>query len=112
MSVNLIYAIDQRKVAHKGRYFGSIDFEVAACPNKAVFDRMGRSIHVGVLTIGGRNYRLNLEQVENLVVDCYHSDPVMILGEEWTLNRNEVDRLVETLKTAKHVFFQRYRLRI
>lgn len=107
-----MYAIDQRKVAHKGRYFGSIDFEVAACPNKAVFDRMGKSIHVGVLTIGGRNYRLNLEQIENLAIDLLHADPVTILGEEWELNQHEVNRLVETLKTAKHVFFMRYRLRI
>lgn len=112
MSVNLVYAIDQRKVQHLGRYFGSIDFIVNSAPSKAVFNRMGKTVVVGSLKIGVRSYSLNLDQLDNLIIDCYHADPVLIGGDEWELNKNEIDRLVETLKSAKHVFFQRYRLRI
>jgi hypothetical protein len=112
MSVNLIYAIDQRKVAHKGKYFGTIDFEVNVAPNKIIFNRMGKSVRIGSLIIAGKTYRMTLEQLENLVIDCAHAYPVVVFGDAWDFNSNEIDRLIETLKAAKHVFFQRYRLRV
>lgn len=110
MSVNLTVAIDPTRVKHLGKYFGTIDFDVATAPSKMVFDRLGKSVHVGTLFVSDKKYRMKLEELETLVIDCYHSDPVILFGDEWNLTKKEVDRLVETLKTAKHVFFQRYRL--
>lgn len=109
MSINLIYAIDQNKVRKYGPVFGSIDFHVSTA-SKTSFDRLGKQITVGELLIENRKYRLTLEQIDDLVVDTYANRRFVISGEEWDLTNKEIDRVVETLKTAKHVFFQKYRL--
>ena len=111
MSVNLCYGIDQRKVRHLGPHFGSIDFHVHAA-GKSVIARLGKQTIAGELQISGKKYRLSLEEIDELISLCNHHDPVYIKSDEWEFTKYEADRIVETLKTAKVIFFQKYRFGI
>lgn len=81
MSVNLKYAVDQRKVANLGKYIASMDFEVNST-SKENLQRVGQGTNAGVLSIGNSEFQLTLA---------------------------EVDHLIQTLQSAKHVFFHKYR---
>lgn len=109
MSVNLVYAMNPEKVRKFGKYFGSIDFETTYA-GKASIDRLGKTVQIGTLFIDNRTYRLNLEQIDQLIAETSFSGEFVIFGDRWELTRAETERVVETLKAGRHVFFQKYRL--
>lgn len=81
MSVNHSYGINQEKVKHFGKLFGSIDFEVAST-SKRILESRQENATAGTLQIGGKEFQVTLA---------------------------ELDRIIETCQNAKMVFFQKYR---
>lgn len=114
MSINLIHAIDQNKVSRFGKYFGTIDFNVTSAPSKSTFTYQGKRIHVGHLLIAGKSYRMAMEDLDTLSVECYNSiiaeTPLKIEGDTYQMSKRELEYLSETLKSAKRVFLNKYRL--
>lgn len=114
MSINLIHAIDQNKVSRFGKYFGTIDFNVTSAPSKSTFTYQGKRIHVGHLLIAGKSYRMAMEDLDTLSVECYNSiiskNPIKMEGDSYELTKRELEYLSETLKSAKRVFLNKYRL--
>ena len=85
MSINSRYAIDQEHVNKGfGSNFGSIDFDVNSTSKERLELRGGKTI-AGTFHIGGKEFELTL---------------------------SELDRIIETLQTAKSIFYQKFRFRI
>lgn len=114
--LNLIHAMDTKKVAKLGKYFGTIDFDVSSSPSKQTMDWLGKKVTVGLLHISGRKYKLTMDQLDTLTVECQNSkvagNPLRIESDEYQLNKFELDHITETLKSAKRVFLTKYRIGI
>ena len=107
MSVNQIYSINQEKVKRFGKYFGSIDFEVAST-NREQLKFKGDQVNAGEFCIGGKKYKCSLSDLESIVEGC-HLGQFSIAGNEYQLTKTELNRIVETCYSAKNVFFAKYR---
>jgi hypothetical protein len=84
MSINNTWSYGT-KARNLGEVFNTIDFELnPALTSEAVKHRATQTI-VGNLTIGNRTTKLNLK---------------------------EIDKIIETLESAKDVYFKKYKLNI
>lgn len=107
MSINQIYGINQEKVRRYGKYFGSIDFEVAST-NKAVLNlKQGETI-AGEFKIGDRSFKCSLNDLDEIIQNCKLGEK-NIKGSLFDLTNSELNRIIETCYTAKNTFFQKYR---
>lgn len=107
MSVNQRFAINQKKVAHMGKYFGSIDFEVAST-NKSQLRIKENKVHVGDFLIADKRYKCSLDDLDAISEEAKHGE-CWIHGNEYRVTRFELERIVETCNLAKQVFFAKYR---
>ena len=110
MSVNQIYSINQEKVKRFGKYFGSIDFEVAST-NRQQLKFKGDKVKAGEFCIGSKRYECSLEDLDAIVEGC-HLGEFKIQGNEYECTNEELKRIVETCYTAKNVFFSKFRFAI
>lgn len=114
--LNLIHAMDAKKATRFGKYFSTIDFDVATSPSKQTMDWLGKKINIGFLYISGRKYKLTMDQLDTLTIDCQNSKVagtvLRIDSDEYQLSNFELDHITETLKSAKRVFMTKYRLGI
>lgn len=114
--LNLIHAMDAKKASRFGKYFSTIDFDVSTSPSKQTMDWLGKKINVGFLYISSRKYKLTMEMLDTLTIECQNSkvsgNILRIESDEYQFNSFELDHITETLKSAKRVFLTKYRLGI
>jgi hypothetical protein len=83
MSVNLIHAVDQKKVRHYGRLWATIDFQSREDLSVDLIQKMYLDTVIGTFEIGGKQVPVTLRELE---------------------------RIAETAITAQQVFRQKYRM--
>lgn len=81
--LNMTHAYDPKRVKHLGKHFSTIDFQMNEGLNGETIRKQRSDTVVGSLLIGDREYKLTLA---------------------------EIDRLIETLHSAKDVFSKSYAL--
>jgi len=107
MSVNCRFGINQEKVKHLGKYFGSIDFEVAST-NRTQLRIKENQVHAGDFLIGNKSYKCTLDDLDVISEEAKLGE-AWIHGIQYDCTPKELERIVETCQLAKQVFFQKYR---
>lgn len=107
MSVNLRFGINQEKVKKFGKYFGSIDFEVAST-NRSQLSRLQESSIAGEFLIADKRYKCTLDDLDAISEEAKLGE-CWIHGFEYKVTRFELERIIETCNLARQTFFQKYR---
>ncbi len=108
MSLNLCFAIDPKKVKTFGKYFGTIDFEVAST-SRSQLKIKGKSVPAGKLFIGERTHQLSLNDLDTIIYEICYNEDCIIAGYRYDdLTKHELTMIDETLQSAKQVFFKKY----
>lgn len=107
MSVNLRFGINQEKVRHLGKYFGSIDFEVAST-NRSQLRIKENQVIAGEFLIADKRFKCTLDDLDAISDEAKHGE-CWIHGTEWKVTDYELNRIVETCNLARQVFFAKYR---
>ena len=107
MSVNLRFGINQEKVRKFGKYFGSIDFEVAST-NRSQLKIKENQVIAGDFLIGNKSFRCTLDDLDAISDEAKHGE-AWVHGIQYDCTPKELERIVETCNLAKQVFFQKYR---
>jgi len=107
MSVNQRFGINQEKVRHLGKYFGSIDFEVAST-NRSQLRIRENQVIAGDFVIGNKKFRCTLDDLDAISEEAKFGE-CWIHGIQYDCTKKELERIVETCNLAKQVFFSKYR---
>lgn len=83
MSLNQTHGMNPEKTKHYGPLFGSIDFEMNESLSGAVIRQRRGDTTIGSLKISGHSYNVTM---------------------------NELERIIETLQSARDVFYKSYTL--
>jgi len=114
MSINLIHAMTNREklVRKYGKYFPTIDFTCNGQVSKETLRAKGENVTAGLFHFGGNEFPVTLMELSSIAESAVQGKCRLNGAIHDDLSEMELNRIVETCNTARHIFFQRYRFAV